>query len=59
MCITYVSLTRSVASTEKEISVRKINAGIPAGCGGDSIMKHFSYDWFKLKLLYPQKIWNQ
>ena len=44
MCNTYVSLTRSVASTEKEISVRKINAGIPAGCGGDSIMKHFSYD---------------
>ena len=35
---------RSAASAEKYKSVRKINADIPAGCGGDLIMKHVSFD---------------
>ena len=48
MCSTYVLSIRSNAATEKDRSVRKVNAGIPAGCGGDLIMKHFSFDWFKL-----------
>ena len=46
MCSTvgvYVVLSiRSVVSTEKDKSVRKINAGIPAGYGGDLITKHFN-----------------
>ena len=48
MCSTYVLSIRSVASTKKDKSVRKITAGISAGCGWDLIMKHFSFDWFKL-----------
>ena len=44
MCSTYVSSIRSVASTEKDKSVRKIIAGIVAGCGEDLIMKHSSFD---------------
>ena len=44
MCSTYVSSVRSVAYTEKDKSVRKINAGVPAGCVEDVIMKHFSFD---------------
>ena len=48
MCSTYVLSIRSVASTEKDKSVRKINSGILAGYGRDLIMKHFSFDWFKL-----------
>ena len=48
MCSTYVLSIRSVASTKKDKSVKKITAGIPAGCGWDLIMKHFSFDWFKL-----------
>ena len=47
MCSTSVLSIRSVAFTKKDKSVRKINAGIPEGCGGDLIMKHFSFDWFK------------
>ena len=39
---------RSSASAENYKSVRKINAVIPADCGGDLIMKHFSFDWIKL-----------
>ena len=35
MWSTYVSWIRSVASTEKDKSVRKINTGIPAGCRGN------------------------
>ena len=46
MCSTvgvYVVLSiRSVVSTEKDKSVRKIYAGIPAGYGEDLIMKHFN-----------------
>ena len=44
MCSTSVLSIRSVAFTKKDKSVRKINAGIPEGCGGDLIMKHFSFD---------------
>ena len=48
MCSTYILSISSVASTEKDKRVRKITAGIPAGYGWDLIMKHFSFDWFKL-----------
>ena len=44
MYSTYILSIRSVAFTEKDKSMRKINAGIPTVCGGDLIVKRFSFD---------------